>query len=79
MRSLWARGGYQRIVEKVGAYDPVPGGFLTRNEVIATVVRNDDQTGFVGWSVASTSPGSGYYYQPPSEAQKRRALARAGR
>ena len=69
-------GTSERIIEKVGAFDPVTEGFEIHAEVSGTVVRTEDNTGFIGWSVASSSPGSGYYFRRLTEAQKRGALAR---
>jgi len=63
-----------RIIEKVGAFDPVHEGFRIHNEVSATVVSNADGTGYEAWRMSTSSLG--YYYRPLSEFQKRRALER---
>jgi serine/threonine protein kinase len=75
-RTLWMRYGEPvRVVQKVGAYDPVDEGFLTHGDVTGTVAQNAERSGYDGWRLFSSAAG-GYYYKKLGNAQKRRALDR---
>jgi len=63
-----------RIVEKVGAFDPLWEGFQTHNEITGTVAENAAHTGYDGWRILT--PTQGYYFHPFTSGQKRRALDR---
>jgi tRNA A-37 threonylcarbamoyl transferase component Bud32 len=69
-------GEGERIIEKVGGFDPLVEGFQTHNDPTGTVVRNADNSEFIGWSVTSAHPGGAYYYRPLTDAQMKRALTR---
>jgi hypothetical protein len=69
-------GDGERIIEKVGAFDPLTEGFQTHEELTGAVVRNADSTGFIGWSVSSSDAGGAFYYRRLTDAQKKRALSR---
>jgi hypothetical protein len=64
-----------RIMEKVGAFDPLSEGFEAR-EVIASsgVAENPTRTGYDAWRVVTDSRG--LYLQPFTNAQMRRAMER---
>jgi tRNA A-37 threonylcarbamoyl transferase component Bud32 len=64
-----------RIMEKVGAFDPLQEGFLPHNGVTGTVAPNPERDGYEGWRVFATGPGD-YYYRMLTRAQKRRAMDR---
>lgn len=68
-----SREGHERIIEKVGAFDPTTEGFQTHNDAVGTVVFNGDRTGYIGWSVTSAGPG-GYYFRRLTDSQKTRGL-----
>lgn len=61
-----------RIIEKVGAFDPLVEGFQIHNELSSTVVSNPERTGYDAWRASTSSLG--YYYRHLSEMQKHRAL-----
>lgn len=63
-----------RVVEKIGAFDPLIEGFRTHNEISGTVVPNASRDGFDAWRV--TSSQQGHYYQNLTNAQKRLAFER---
>jgi len=63
-----------RIIEKVGAFDPLAEGFQKHNEINGTVVDNAERTGYEAWRVSTSRWG--YYFRLLSEGQKRRALDR---
>jgi tRNA A-37 threonylcarbamoyl transferase component Bud32 len=63
-----------RIVEKVGAFDPLAEGFLIHNEIRGTVAQNPSRDGYDGWRVFS--PRQGHYYRRLTSRQKRVALER---
>jgi hypothetical protein len=65
-----------RIIEKIGAFDPLDEKFQVHGAVHGTVIQSPDHTRYIGWSVASQEPGGGYYFRALSDAQKRRALSR---
>jgi tRNA A-37 threonylcarbamoyl transferase component Bud32 len=62
----------RRIVEKVGAFDPLAEGFRIHNEIQGTVVENADRTGYDGWQVITSRQG--HYFTSLTETEKRRAL-----
>lgn len=75
----WSGGGGSaepvRIVEKVGAFDPVIEGFETRGEITSSgVTENPTHSGYDGWRVATTSHG--LYHRALSGEQARRAMER---
>jgi serine/threonine protein kinase len=63
-----------RVIEKVGAFDPVAEGFLTHGDVTGTVAMNVAKDGYDGWRVFSHDQG--IYHRRLSRAQKKTALAR---
>ena len=63
-----------RIIEKVGAFDPLWEGFQTHNEITGTVAENAAHTGYDGWRIFTSTQG--YYFHPFTSGQKRRALER---
>ena len=63
-----------RVIEKVGAFDPLTEGFQPHDELTGTVTWNSDRTALEGWRV--TSPSQGYYYRRLSGRQKRMAMER---
>ena len=63
-----------RIVEKVGAFDPLTEGFSTNHDVTGRIVENATHTGYDAWRIITQSQG--YYYRTFTRAQKRRALER---
>jgi tRNA A-37 threonylcarbamoyl transferase component Bud32 len=68
--------GHERIIEKVGAFDPLTEGFQLHGQVAGTVVDNHDHTGYIGWSISSATVGGGYYYRTLTNAQKGAAISR---
>jgi serine/threonine-protein kinase len=69
-------GEESRVVEKVGAFDPVVEGFQIHNDMAGTVVPNEDRTQLIGWSVTTSHPGGADYYHHLTNHQKRSALSR---
>jgi serine/threonine protein kinase len=63
-----------RIIEKVGAFDPLQEGFVIHGQVAGTVVPNAAGDGYAAWQVST--PRQGYYYCSLTESQKRLALRR---
>lgn len=63
-----------RIIEKVGAFDPLTEGFTAHHDVTGRIVHNPTNTGYDAWRIITG--GQGYYYQTFTTAQKRRALER---
>jgi len=63
-----------RIVEKVGAFDPLTEGFKTHSDILGTVTENPTRTGYDGWTIFTGKLG--YYFHSFTTAQKRRALDR---
>jgi serine/threonine protein kinase len=73
VRSL-SSGDDIRIIEKVGAFDPLTEGFQIHNDLSGTVAENPEKTEYDGWR--AFTPRQGHYYRHLSKAQKRRALQR---
>jgi serine/threonine protein kinase len=63
-----------RIIEKVGAFDPLQEGFVIHGEVAGTVVPNATGDGYTAWQVST--PRQGYYHRWLTPAQKQSALRR---
>ncbi len=64
-----------RIVEKVGAFDPLTEGFEVREEVVRTgVTENPTHTGYDGWRLET--PSRGLYFHPFTSSETRRAMDR---
>jgi len=63
-----------RIVENVGAFDPVTAGFETHGDIMGTVAENATRTGYDAWRLFTARQG--YYFHSLARAQKRRALER---
>jgi tRNA A-37 threonylcarbamoyl transferase component Bud32 len=63
-----------RVIEKVGAFDPLTEGFTPFHDVTGRIVENATNTGYDAWRIVTE--GQGYYYQTFTRAQKRRALER---
>lgn len=63
-----------RIIEKVGAFDPLTEGFTAHHDVTGRIVNNPTRTGYDAWRIITR--GQGYYYRTFTTAQKRRALER---
>lgn len=63
-----------RIIEKVGAFDPLTEGFETHNDISGTVTENPTRTAYDGWSASTKRQG--YYFHTFTAAQKRRAFER---
>jgi tRNA A-37 threonylcarbamoyl transferase component Bud32 len=75
LRALWINVDEAvRVVEKVGAYDPLVEGFRIHNDVTGTVAHNADRAGDDGWRVSSSRQGQ--YYKALSDRQERLALDR---
>jgi len=64
----------ERIVEKVGAFDPLWEGFEIKHDVTGRIVHNPTNTGYEAWRILT--PGQGYYFRPFTRVQKRHALER---
>jgi tRNA A-37 threonylcarbamoyl transferase component Bud32 len=64
----------ERIVEKVGPFDPVTEGFSIGLDVTGRIVENPTRTGYDGWRILTSTQG--YYYRAFTTAQKRQALQR---
>jgi ribosomal protein S16 len=64
-----------RIIEKVGAFDPLVEGFSAHNNVSGTVIFNEERTAYIGWQIAGTHAGD-YYYRKLTDHEKQRALGR---
>jgi tRNA A-37 threonylcarbamoyl transferase component Bud32 len=62
----------RRIIEKVGAFDPLAEGFLVHNEITGTVADNPQRNGFDGWRVFTGRQG--HYFKNLTTEEKRRAL-----
>lgn len=73
---IWPRaaGSDDRIIEKVGAFNPRDEGFEAHNGPLGAVVNNHDHTGFMGFSVTSDRPGGADYFRRLSRQQMQRAL-----
>ncbi len=63
-----------RVIEYVGAFDPLTEGFRIHNDVAGTIAENPDRTGYDGWRVTTARQGD--YYRHLSGRQKRLALER---
>jgi len=63
-----------RVIEKVGAFDPLSEGFVTHGDIAGTVAMNAARDGYDGWQVFTRSQG--IYHRRLSRAQKRAALER---
>lgn len=64
----------ERIIEKVGAFDPLTEGFSIAHDVTGRIVDNPTRTGYDAWRIISGSQG--LYYRPFTANQKRHALER---
>jgi tRNA A-37 threonylcarbamoyl transferase component Bud32 len=64
-----------RIIEKIGAFDPLVEGFSAHNNVSGTVIFNEERTAYIGWQIAGTHAGD-YYYRKLTDHEKQRALGR---
>ncbi len=64
-----------RVVEKIGAFDPLHEGFLAHNRATGTVSWNPQGDGYDGWRAFGSGAGD-YYYKKLSRAQKRLAMER---
>jgi serine/threonine protein kinase len=67
----------RRIIEKVGAFDPLVEGFETHNEIRGTVADNPARDGYDGWRVLTERQG--HYFKNLTAAEKRLALERGWR
>lgn len=63
----------ERVIQKVGAFDPESEGFVTHGDLSGTVAYNADRSGLDAWR--TTSLEQGYYYHALSDRQKALALA----
>jgi tRNA A-37 threonylcarbamoyl transferase component Bud32 len=63
-----------RVVEKVGAFDPLAEGFERHGDVTGGVAENSTRTGYDGWRLTTSKQGS--YFHRLTTAQKRRAVER---
>jgi serine/threonine protein kinase len=64
-----------RIVEKVGAFDPLEEGFEVREQITRSGVTEDPtHTGYDGWRIETANRG--LYIHPFTVSQKRRAMER---
>jgi hypothetical protein len=64
-----------RIVEKVGAFDPLKEGFEVREQITRSGVTEDaTHTGYDGWRLETANRG--LYIHPFTDSQKRRAMER---
>lgn len=70
----WLLASPPRVIEKVGAFDPLAEGFLTHGEVTGTVAMNVAKDGYDGWRVSSHDQG--IYHRRLTATQKKSALAR---
>jgi hypothetical protein len=64
-----------RVIEKVGAFDPLSEGFTIHNQLFGTVVPSPGRSGYEGWRITSSVAG-GYYFRKLTRAQKRAAIER---
>jgi hypothetical protein len=64
-----------RVIEKVGAFDPLQEGFREHNRVTGTVAWNPERSGYEAWVVVGAGAGD-YYYQELTIEQKKLALER---
>jgi hypothetical protein len=64
-----------RVIEKVGAFDPLQEGFREHNRVTGTVAWNPERSGYEGWVVVGVGAGD-YYYRTLTTEQKKLALER---
>jgi serine/threonine protein kinase len=71
---LLSNGDDARIIEKVGAFDPLTEGFQIHNDLSGTVAENVENTEYDGWRLFTQRQG--HYYRHLSNAQKRKALQR---
>lgn len=67
----------RRIIEKVGAFDPLVEGFAIHNEIRGTVADNPARDGYDGWRVLTERQG--HYFKNLTNAEKRLALERGWR
>ncbi len=74
---LLGSGEPVRIVEKVGAFDPLTEGFSVHHDVTGRIIENPTHTGYDGWRIITHNQGA--YFRTFSRAQKRRALERGWR
>lgn len=61
-----------RVVEKIGAFDPITEGFKIKHDVTARIVENEARTGYDAWRIITHRQG--YYFRPFTAAQRRVAL-----
>lgn len=61
-----------RIIEKVGAFDPLEEDFRIHNELVGTVVADGRNETYEAWRVST--PRMGHYFRNLTDAQKRAAL-----
>jgi hypothetical protein len=64
-----------RIIEKVGAFDPLREGFAVHGAVDGTVVYTPERNGYEAWRAIGSS-ASDYYYTKLTASQKRLAMQR---
>lgn len=64
----------RRLIQKVGAFDPLDEGFQTHNDIRGTVAENPAHNGYDGWRVSTERQG--HYFKNLTAAEKRLALAR---
>jgi hypothetical protein len=64
----------RRLIQKVGAFDPLDEGFQTHNDIKGTVAENPAHNGYDGWRVSTERQG--HYFKNLTTAEKRLALAR---
>jgi len=67
----------RRIIEKVGAFDPLVEGFEIHNEVKGTVAENPARDGYDGWRMLTERQG--HYFKNLTRVEKRLALERGWR
>ena len=70
----WLLAAPPRVIEKVGAFDPIAEGFLTHGDLAGTVAMNVAKDGYDGWRVLSRDQA--FYHRRLTRAQKKMALAR---
>ncbi len=70
-----SHGEAVRVIQKVGAFDPLDEGFLAHNRVTGAVAQNPDWTIYEAWRTFASGPGD-YYYKHLTPAQKRQAMDR---
>jgi serine/threonine protein kinase len=67
----------RRIIEKVGAFDPLVEGFEIHNELKGTVAENPARDGYDGWRVLTERQG--HYFNNLTAVEKRLALEQGWR